>query len=294
MRAISIGIIVAALCGCAVNPKATQIEVSSGDHVLAAQSNAVATYYMQGSRLDIAFRNTAEKDKPPKWTFAVSNTPVEDTRRRFLLLQNSNLLARTTLVAAKRQNTDLLSSIGSEVTDNRVALIQNAGAVAKIAIGLVVSGQAPDPNSPFTARFELTEDSQFTVATADPNWKAWRHKDQPNLTVRVGPPPVTALVYQPALLRSGMQGVFAAACRPVIVSYKAPDSSEYEWRGKLADSDSVEFTPLPRKGKVEYHDQCGTSVTNDKDPTKSTDDIVAAADTQAAALKEAYDKASKE
>lgn len=285
----------AAVSACAVNPRATQREVISGSDILAEQSNMVAAYYMQGSRLDISFRNSAEAGKPAKWAFTVANTPTEDTRHRFVLLQNSNLLGRTTLVAAKRQNTDLLSSIGSEVTDNRVALIQNLGAVAKIAIGLVVSREQPDPNSPFTARFELTDPSQFTPApTAAAGWHGWRHKDQSGLTIRVGPAPVTAMPYQPALLRSGMRGVFASACRPVIVEYQAPDSSKYEWRGKLADAETVEFTPLPRKGKIEYHEQCGTSVTNEKDPTKTTDEIIAAAVAQGNALKEAYDKASKE
>lgn len=297
MRAVSLIILMGALTSCAVNPRATQMEVTSGEQVLAQQNNVVAAFYMQASRLDISFKNTAEPTKPDKWVFAVTDTPVEDARHRFLLLQNSNLLARTTLVAAKRQNTDLISSIGSEVTDNRVSLIQNVGSVAKIAIGALVSrpGTPLPANNPFTARFELTDPGKFvTTGSSKPGWQAWRNTDRDGLTILVGPPPVTALPYQRSLLESGMQGVFSAACRPVIVYYTAPDKSEFEWRGKLSDADSVEFTALPRKGKIEYTDQCGTSVTNEKDPTKTTDEIVAAAAAQAQALKEAYDKAAKE
>ena len=281
------------ICSCTVNPKATQMEVASGNEVL-QHPNAVAAFYMQASRLDISFKNTAEEGKPAKWAFTVANSPIEDTRRRFLLLQNSDLFSRTTLVAGKRQNTDLISSIGSDVTDNRVALMQNVGSVAKIAIGLAVSATAP-PIKPFTTRFELKNPDKFQPATSTvQDWSAWTHPDIDNLAVQVGPAPVTSLDYQPGLLQPKMNGVFASACRPVIITYTAPNGVDYEWRGKIADADKVEFTAMPRKGKIEYHDQCGSSVTSEKDPTKTTDEIVAAAVTQAAAVKEAYDKAKDE
>lgn len=279
------------LAGCTVNPKATIVQVNNGEQVLQRQQDSVATFYMQASRLDITFKNTADEGKAAKWAFTVANTPIEATGRRFMLLQHSNLLSRTTLVVAKRPNTDLISSVGSEVADNRIALIQNIASVAKVVVGLAVSTNVA-PLQAFTTRFELTQPGDFQTATsATSGWLAWKHKDHDTLTIQIGEAPVTALAYNPTLLRAKMGGLFSSACRPVIVSYTAPNRAAYEWRGKIADPESVEFAALPRKGKVEYHDQCGTSITNEKDPTATPDAVIAAAVAQAAAIKEAYDKA---
>jgi hypothetical protein len=276
-----------AVAGCTVNPQATQMEVTSGDEVM-RHANAVAAFYMQGSRLDLAFKDSADPGKPAKWVLTVADTPTEDTRRRFLLLQDSNAWSRTNLVAGKRANTDLISSVGSEVTDNRIALLQNIAAIAKI--GIAVAGFQATVK-PFTASFELRDPGSFQKAAATkPEWQDWSDPKIPKLVISVGPPPVTAMPYRPALLQPKLNGLFAAACRPVIINYSAPDGSQYIWRGKIADSDSVEFTAMPRKGKIEYQDQCGTSVTADKDPTATNDAVIAAAITQAQAVKDALDK----
>ena len=281
------------LGGCTVNPKATIVEVTSGDQVM-AQRDAVAAFYMQGSRLEMAFKKISAEGKPEKGALTVASVPIEATARRFLLVQNSDLFSRTTLVVAKRANTDLIASLGSEVQDNRLALIQNVAAVAKVAVGLVVAA-SPPPLAEFTTEFELANPVEFTAAAAvDASWRAWKHSKDDNLTILVGPTPVTAKPYSADLLRPKLVGIFSAACRPVVVDYSASNGQTFQWRGKIADPDFVEFTVMPRKGKIEYHDQCGTSVTTEKDPTQSNDAIFAAMAAQAAALKEAYDKANKD
>lgn len=288
-----VGVAAVATAGCTVNPKATMLEASSHQTVLAHRANVVGTFYMQASRLDIAFKNAAEAGKPPKWGLTVASEPVEAVDRRFLLLQSSDLMSRTTLVVAKRPNTDLIASIGSEVTDNRIALIQNVAAIAKVAIGFAVSGAAP-LNKPFSTRWSLTDPGDFVAATSSQEgWMAWKHSTMPTLTIRVGRAPTTATSYSAGLLKPRMNGVYHSACRPVIVAYKAPDGEEFEWIGKIADPNSVEFSALPRKGKVEFHSQCGVSITNEKDPSSTPDAIAAAAAAQAAAVIEAYKKAQE-
>lgn len=50
---------------------------------------------------------------------------------------------------------------------------------------------------------------------------------------------------------------------------------------------------MPRKGKVEFHAQCGVSVTSEKDPTASLDAVVATGVAQGIAVIEAYENAKK-
>ena len=87
-------------------------------------------------------------------------------------------------------------------------------------------------------------------------------------------------------------GIFASACRPVVVTYSL-QTGDQEWRGKIADPTSLEYIPFPAKGKIEFQTECGASVTDEKDTTGTPDAVLAAAAAQAVAVAEAY-KRSKE
>lgn len=201
------------LTGCEVNPKAALHPVSSYQDVFAQDGALAATFYMQGSRVEIAFKNTAEAGKPARYTFTVADIPVEDMRRRFVLLSRSDLWSRTTLVVAKRPNTDLIASVGSEVTDRREELIRNVAGIAKAVLGVAVaSGGAP--LSDFSATWTLRGDSDFEAPKDDAEWLVYTSTKHPGLELRLGRPPVTAIAYSPKLLGPPLAGIHFAACRP--------------------------------------------------------------------------------
>lgn len=317
------------LAGCAVNPRSMIVEATSPEDVTSHSSGMVAAYYLPKTQLDISFKKPAEvaaapaavkdggstatpqgKTQPGKevaqgtpgkatssgpWTLEVKNSQVEDASHRYLLIQKSDLLSRTTLNVSKTENTDLPKEIGSEVVDNRATLITNVAAVAKVGIGLLVSSERAATLTEVTATWPGPVGT-FDVTTADGS-DTYTHKTVTALTVVVGPPPVTAYTYDRARILYGRtgNGFFYSACRPVVVAYDPGGGAErYVWKGKVADPAWQEFIPYPRKGKITFHSQCGSSLATEKDPNQTTDALISTAAAQAAAVVEAYEKAKKE
>jgi len=104
----------------------------------------------------------------------------------------------------------------------------------------------------------------------------------------------SAVSFSESLFGTRTTGLFVSACRPVIVRYSStPEEDEHKWQGKVADPRFVEFMALPLKGKVEFHGECGASVTTDSDATTTPDALLAAAAAQAVAVAEAYKAAAK-
>lgn len=357
----------------AVNPRVTMTEARSPGDIVARRENLVTSFYLQGSRLDIALRPTAapapaaaqggggagagatsgpsgrartgagstasaasgaatqaaqtspQRTRP--YELSVAHAAIEDTRRRFTLQTNSDLISRTRLVVAKRENTDIIQSIGSQVTDNRATLINNIAGIATRGIGLLVSGR--DANSGgqgFDVRWSLLRAERPTTgwrrepelpaepdptSSSDPAANAsetpaaatpappavyrgreiWRHDDAGlNFRITVEPPPVTATLYDASLFGRSLNGIYHAACRRVRVEY-VEAGINYRWEGVVADPNFLEFTPFPRQGKIEFHPQCGVSVTQEGDPTTTPDSLVNTAVTQAVAVITAIEEA---
>jgi hypothetical protein len=292
-----------ALAGCEVSPKARTVEVwrssagSGGQQPLSAnEKKAVAAFYLQASRLDIDVHQTEDKKD---YVLTVANTPVESTDHRLLLVSDDDLFSRTNLNVAKRPNTDLIASIGTDLVDNRIGLINNVASVAKVLIPFVGAGSPTfkvfDPIEvfdPIKAKWSLKDAPDF-IQTGGQN--VWTYRST-GLVVTVGPAALTARPYSTGLFAQTRSGVFMAACRPVTVSFAVDEKAgvskkEYVWRGKIADPEKLEFVALPRKGKIEFHSECGASVTAERDPSATPDAIAAAAAAAAASVIESSRKA---
>lgn len=323
-RVVTSIILGAGLSACAVNPKSVVVEASSPEDVTTNSNGMVAAYYLPKTHLDISFKEPVVPATAPaqavekgdsagvptskrpgakagaatttaQWVLEVKNSQIEDTAHRYLLIQKSDMLSRTTLNLAKTDNTDLPKEIGSEVTDNRATLITNIASVAKIGIGLLVSSDRAGTLQEVTATWPGPVGT-FDLSSSN-GTETYTHKTVPSLTVVVSPPPVTAYPYARAraLFARTANGFFYSACRPVTVAYDPGGGAErYVWKGKIADPTQQEFIPYPRKGKIAFHSQCGSSITTEKDPTVTTDALISTAAAQAAAVVEAYEKARKE
>ena len=292
---IALTAIPALLGGCAIAPKALTVEATDYETVRANSKNLVASYYLQGSRLDIEFQPADAKKAA---TFTVASAAAEDTTHRLLLVSQRDLLSRTNLSVTKRPDSDMLSSVGSELVDNRTALITNVGTVLKTVIplaALVNGDKPPEPLRVSWSSLDAHPGFNAVAGATEPrggkkDGQIWRYGST-DLTVEVGPTPVTAERYSNALFAGQKTGLFAATCRSIIVRYTS-QGVDYSYRGKIADPSQVEFVPLPAKGKIEFHDHCGVSVTSEKDSVATPDAIAATAATTAVAVLDSYKKAN--
>lgn len=292
------------LGGCAVNSTVRYQAASDPMAVAAARHDLIDSYVLQKNELRIEFKNTAADGKPPNFDLSVVNTKLEDQSRRLMLLRGDRFWTRTTLNISKVENTDLVASVGVEVEDRRIELIQTGGAILKNLIPFApgVAGQGTPvpvcgdfPKSPcsFVPTDSLTTMKKEKASIGDKSvfwfeWGAISSTAEESDTVL------------PNLSRQRRNGLYYAACRDFVVRYVEPvaaggkvptQAKVYEWRGKIADPRYVEFVAFPRKGNVRMHAQCGVSTTSEKDPTKTTDAVISEAITQAIAVRAALDKA---
>ena len=318
---------------CAVNPKATIRPVSTMQDVIDNSSNASSLFYLRGSKLNISVQpeqtgrskegkgNDSKGQSSGKLNLTVTPSLIEDRSSRFVLLQNSDLLSRTKLNVSKLENTDLISEVGVEVTDNRENLIKNLGSIAKTGIGFLVSGSGTAPSEEAKKGFQFdfdtvnrivpglqckTDDGMPCPTTGDGSFVTditgtWTGENYTNFKIEVSPPPITSmpvgrttngkpdLTSLGQILTPNIGGIFHSSCRPVTVTY-----GQQKWSGKVADSTFIEYTPLPRKGKLKFHSQCGVSATTEKDSSKTADAIAATAASQLESVIKAIQDSKKD
>jgi hypothetical protein len=285
-------------CSCAINPSVRYQRADTPQNVQAFSADLVDSYVLQKNEIRIDFKNSAEKGKPAAYDLSVTDTRLEDPGHRLMVLRDDRLWARTTFNIAKVENTDLIDSAGVEVADRRVELIQNVGTILKTVLPFVaaVSAEAPVPGceSAPAAPCILIPTDALTTMQKD----AGSIGQNGGLKLFWGAIPNTAMATDAlfaSLNRQQSNGLYYSACREFKVRFVqgiGATSTIQEWRGKIADPRWVEFVAFPRKGKIRMHAQCGVSTTSEADPTKSPDEVAAAAVAQAIAVKDALDKAN--
>jgi hypothetical protein len=285
-------------CSCAVNPSVRYQRADSPQNVQAISADLIDSYVLQKNELRIEFKKSADKDKPAGYDLSVTDNRLEDPDYRLMVLRNDRLWARTTFNIAKVENTDLIDSAGVEVADRRVELIQNVGTILKTVLpfAAAVSDEKPVPGcetSPAAPCILVPSDTLLAMKK-----DAGSVGQKVGLKLFWGAIPNTAMATDDlfaSLNKQKSNGVYYSACREFrvrLVNGTGSTSTIQEWRGKIADPRWVEFVAFPRKGKIRMHAQCGVSTTSEADPTKSPDEVAAAAVAQAVAVKEAIDKAN--
>ncbi|MBR7619968.1 hypothetical protein JKL49_11260 [Phenylobacterium sp. 20VBR1] len=281
----------------------------SGADVTAVRGKLVDSFYLQSNQLTIEYKNVAAADKPVRDELVVTNKKTEDKGRRIMMLHDDPIWTKTTVNIVKTDNTDLISSIGVEVTDRRSELITNSATVIKTLVPLFAAAAGGTPKVC----------DGVDPATAPCVWQPGAPSGPArNLVVKMEPPSKTAIALDDtptayeSVAKGRLNGIYYAACRNLKISYfpeatvaaaeaaaKAAGKSEAAgtptaalvWEGKVADPHYVEFIAFPRKGSVTMHSQCGASVTAEKDPTATADALISATVAQAMAIKDAIDKA---
>jgi len=252
---------------CAVTPRVAYKNIDVATDIGPDQFDS---YFMQGSKIRVE-----KSDAAPN--YSILSIPKESSKKVGLVHADS-AWQTTNITITKMQNTDLVSEIGSSVTDHRVDYINDIGSVLK-TVAPILAGYAI--TTALDADVDLPFEIDLVELLADPNVeKASTFQiNKPGISILVSNIPPDAEAYADVFGRGRFESrdYFYAACREVNIDAKIKDSSgdhHITFSGKIADANYVQRVQLPVKGKITAHSQCGVSVSSDTDTGVSTNSAV--------------------
>jgi hypothetical protein len=238
--------------------------------------------------------------------------PGESEGNLFQIHQHDPWLIKTSFKWVKRENTNLLQSVGTEVEDNRIKTIQAVGgALASIATVLFThtidldEDGSPTPSAKTKVALPLAIDTEPFLKdyskgnlsdTADNGSSDAAGKV--GFTLSFGPlPPATISLkdYLSATEGKSQHAIFIPACRSATIKFTDTGSelSGLEFVTTVADPNYVQVIGLPNKGTVNFHSVCGANVLAEKADISTGSELVNASLAQAKSLSETWATARK-
>jgi len=297
------------MVGCASN-KVFYGEVQSADYEGKIKFNLAKSLI----KLDVA-KCGKDQGNCPKNTEAVS-VPAEFGTVTYTITAQDNLFFKTHLKVTYFDNTRLISSIGSELEDNRIKIIQAVGAGLGAATSLVKQIITLETETP---KLPVVIDIDDYKEKADcKNGKLCRWIDLPSNETDwcyridfgdISQDGIKAQEFFKQYSGKKIDVMIYSACRDATLwvskkkdkekacaimeqteQKKFQPQSEFVARLKVADPEYLQTMKFPDKGKIDMHSSCGANVTSEK--TESTDivSLISEILKQAKSIKEAQDK----
>lgn len=290
------------LAGCSAQPKAFYQTPPTHDAVLAdgkryeGDWEGLPKFTLAKSQLLIDYKDKEKKTSPQIISVPAEARPEDGLRTRFMLRQDDSFGVDTHLKVSKLDNTDLLSSVGTEVEDKRVKYIEAAGT---LAVGLVGAlGLDAGSELPISIdSYQMLSDSKITRegGRAFAMVKSPDDSKTIHLQAFFGPVKDDALdnrVFAKRASEKAQETIFHSACRSVTVLFDDGPLAGQTFSATVADPRYVETIKFPEKGSVEFHSACGANTTSLASGASSTLDIVNAVIAQSKSVREAW-KTSK-
>jgi hypothetical protein len=277
-------------CACAVAPtvKYSLIPASSPRPL---NENEFDAYFLQGSKIRIAAQT--DKQKP---TYDVSSIPTEATANKITVQYDDPFWSTTSVTITKVANRDVVSEIGSQVTDHRVAYINAGLGIVKTVITIVAAGPA-GPNDIVPKDLPIEIDLTKALSKGDARGEMSVTTGDSRVTIDLGPIPPDAVEFSSMTFPFSSHAFFYSACRTAQVQARVVDGTTVttiDTTVKVADPNYLQRVNLPSKGKITMHTECGASVATDSNTGVSSDaDLLQAISTQAQAISDAVKASNK-
>lgn len=277
-------------CSACAGPKPTvQYGLNSGP-----DPAGLIKFKLAKSAIIVDYGKSADGKATDTSKIALVSVPQEHEGATYTISETSNILAATHLKVGKRQNTDLLESIGVDVEDKRIELIQQAGAFAGSAIA-AASFLVAAKSEPTTPVLPYAIDVSSFLTKANPNEAdfngtagGWSY------VLAVGPAPKDAYATADYVARfgSGVRSnvLFYSACRDAMVTFSSGPFKGKVFPLRISDPNFVQTIGMPDKGSVSFHTACGVNVNSEKANTASTMEVLNAMMGQAKTLIESAKK----
>jgi hypothetical protein len=259
--------------GCAAVPQVEYRVVKSPDDM----RGMTDAFFRQNSVIEITNPTPKPKEPPtsPDETILIQSRATEYRQEKLGIKALSNFSASTVVNINKRENTDLVDSIGIKVTDKLADSIKNYGSVLVKVISL---GILSNPTTPVNCNKSIFEKGlAYDISTLDPNPKEWTASQESgcvNLKFSALPPDAQLASAVPQGVATS--NFYYSACRDVLVTVKINEKVTTKIL-RVAEPRYVQYVQLPVDGSVKMHSECGASVTTSQVAKDSTADVLGAA-----------------
>jgi hypothetical protein len=270
------------LTGCTVSPKVQYQEIKAPSDMAGASDS----FFLQKSvvRIEKAGLSQGKDEAGASVTIAevsIKSRPMEERARKFSIKPISNWMRKTNVNIVKVSNTDMISSIGVETTDQAAKSISDiGGAIVKVVS--TAAGVFSVQSCKFPVEIPVTGNE---VQFKDPNNCA---------TVTLGELPLDVIKVTdiPKGVDTGF--LYYSACRDATVTLTINNSTiEKSQVVRVSDPNFVQMVALPYKGTVTMHSECGVSVVTQAVAESNAVPVITALATQGKAIKDALEAAKK-
>ncbi|QIL80140.1 hypothetical protein G7047_09655 [Diaphorobacter sp. HDW4A] len=192
----------------------------------------------------------------PKPAFSVTASVSEAPNFRVGFLEANDFQRTTKLSVTKRENTELVASIGTETTDNLKASITKVGGLITAAVTvLAASGEVKCASH------------EFLISTAEPTKEI-----APCIAYKLEEVPKDAIKFNDIPWGKPVSNFYYSACRNLTVTISTSDAQQ-SFKLKVPDPNYVQSVRLPFKGSIKKHSICGVSTVTDAqgNPTNSVE-----------------------
>ncbi|WP_449432675.1 hypothetical protein [Pseudomonas putida] len=255
------------------------------------------------------------KDPKTKDTVVLTAVPGEWESRLFQIRPSDPWLRKSNFKWTKRDNTNLLQQVGSEVEDNRVTTIQTIGAAIGSVMGVVLLAQdfelkgaeppkvakAPDglklPLAVDTATYlanypvpntPITDKTSDGTSEAEGGIVAFK--------IQFGSLPADAIPLEDYLRDTAgkrQNALFTSACRTATITFNSGPLEGQKYSSTVADPNFVQTIAMPPNGTVSMHSVCGANVLSEKATVSTNTEIINELLAQAKSLSETWKSEKK-
>jgi hypothetical protein len=259
--------------GCAAVPQVEYRVVMAPDDM----RGMTDAFFRQNSVIEIAYPTSKSKDSSssPDETVLIQSKATEYRQEKLGIKALSNFSASTVVNISKRENTDLVDSIGIKVTDKLADSIKNYGSVLVKVIGL---GILSNPSTPVSCSKSVYEKGlAYDISMLDLNPKEWTVSQEGGcVSLKFSALPPDAQLASAVPQGVATSNFYYSACRDVLVTVKINENATTKIV-RVAEPRYVQYVQLPVDGSVKMHSECGASVTTSQVAKDSTADVLGAA-----------------
>lgn len=268
------------------------------------------SFYLQQSAIKLTLEND-EKDKT-KTTVKVSATPAEYTAQKYGIKAVSDIRSSTMVNLSKVENTDIIDSIGIEVTDNTAKAIKDYGGAIVSLITLakptgtseldikskcILNEDAVIKLSDITSPLEPIGRSgeSYSLYWDDINdaYTFKKKSDNKSSCLNIKLEPVPDDASQKIVVDENVHNYYYAACRNATISGDVQVNDKpvkIKASFRVSDPRFVQSVQFPVKGKIKHHSQCGVSVITEATASDNGAAVIQATTEQIKAISDALKK----
>jgi len=292
---IALVLATALLCACSLTPTVQYRELNGPDDM----NGMTDAFYLQRSVLMISLASTDTKNAAGAHIkleeISITSSPREYRDVKYGIRAIKHWWSSTVVSLDKVANTELISSASVEVTDTVAKTINEFGsATSKLITLATLKAPAEPPPQCIAPDATLTVDlsEKFTSNTERVTLDGSTAGSQ-CVTLELQKRPVDSIERKLLPTNVDTHNYYYAACRDAKVTIRQHADQEITKMVRVADPRYLQFVQFPPKGAVSAHSACGISVKTEKTVDVSPSSVADALATQAKAIKDALDAASR-